>query len=90
MKHLNHVIPFLDRYIDLSDFEWAGRHVGRWSYPHFLYETTGPFDWRAGVIPTRLSNDLYFTGKENFPYLGLEGEVLSGLLAANQILEKYL
>ena len=87
-KHLKHVVPFLENHIDFSDFEWAGRQVGRWSYPGFLYETTGPFDWRAGVIPTRLSSDLYFVGKENFPYLGLEGEVLSGLLVADQVLKK--
>ena len=89
MKHLIRVIPFLDRYIEFTDFEWADRQVGRWSYPHFLYEARGPFDWRAGVIPTQLSKDLYFIGKENFPYLGIEGEVLGGLLAAKEILGKY-
>jgi phytoene dehydrogenase-like protein len=88
MSHLNHLIPFLDRYLEFTDFEWAHEQLGRWSYPHFLYETTRAFNWREGVIPTELSNDLYFTGKENFPYLGLEGEVLSGLMAAEQILKK--
>ncbi len=88
VNHLNQIIPFLENYLDFFDFEWAGRQVGRWSYPHFLYETIGPFDWRAGVIPTQLSKDLYFIGKENFPYLGLEGQVLSGLLVAHQVLKK--
>jgi phytoene dehydrogenase-like protein len=88
MSHLNHLIPFLDRYLEFTDSEWANEQLGRWSYPHFLYETTRAFNWREGVIPTELSNDLYFTGKENFPYLGLEGEVLSGLMAADQILKK--
>jgi len=88
MNHLNHLIPFLGRYLEFTDFEWANEQMERWSYPHFLYETTRAFDWRDGVIPTELSNDLYFTGKESFPYLGLEGEVLSGLMAGEQILKK--
>ncbi|HSB07364.1 MAG TPA: hypothetical protein VLK23_19470 [Thermodesulfobacteriota bacterium] len=88
MDHLNHLIPFLDRYLEFTDFERTSKQMECWSYPHFLYETTHAFDWREGVIPTELSNDLYFTGKENFPYLGLEGEVLSGLMAAEQILKK--
>ncbi len=88
MNHLSHLIPFLDRYLEFTDFEWANEQMGRWSYPHFLYEATHAFNWREGVIPTELSNGLYFTGKENFPYLGLEGEVLSGRIAADQILKK--
>jgi phytoene dehydrogenase-like protein len=89
MKHLNHLIPFLNQYLDFTDFEWASEQIGRWSYPHFLYRVSGGFNWREGVIPTRLGKDLYFTGKENFPYLGVEGEVLGGLNAAKQILKKY-
>ena len=88
MKHLNHLIPFLDSYLDFNDFEWASEQTGRWSYPHILYEVPGGFNWREGVIPARLAKDLYFIGKENFPYLGLEGEVWSGLRAAKEILQK--
>jgi hypothetical protein len=33
-----------------------------------------------------MSKRVYFTGKENFPYLGWEGEVLAGLMAADQIM----
>jgi phytoene dehydrogenase-like protein len=89
MKHLNHLIPFLDSYLDFNDFDWASEQTGRWSYPHILYKIRGGFNWRKGVIPSRLAKDLYFTGKENFPYLGLEGEVCSGLRVAKQILQKY-
>ena len=39
MNHLSHLIPFLDPYLDFTDFEWASEQIGRWSYPHFLYET---------------------------------------------------
>jgi hypothetical protein len=49
----------------------------------------GDFQWRERIVPTRISKDLYFTGKENHPHLGLEGEVLSGLMVAEQILKKY-
>jgi phytoene dehydrogenase-like protein len=89
MKHLNHLIPFLDSYLDFNDFDWASEQTGRWSFPHILYSVPGGFNWREGIIPCRLAKNLYFTGKENFPYLGLEGEVWSGLRAARQILQKY-
>jgi phytoene dehydrogenase-like protein len=89
MKHLSRLIPFLDSYLDFADFDWASEQTGRWSYPHILYKVPGGFNWREGVIPCRLAKNLYFVGKENLPYLGLEGEVWSGLRTAKQILEKY-
>ena len=89
MRHLEHLFPFLDRYIDFTDFSWANEQVARWSYPHFLYKTNSDFHWREGVVPTRISKNLYFIGKENLPYLGLEGEVFSGLMVAEQILKRY-
>jgi phytoene dehydrogenase-like protein len=89
MNHLTHLIPFLEPYLDLSEFEWAGQQTGHWSYPHYLYEINGPLRWREGVVPTRLSRNLYFIGKENFPHLGLEGEVLGGLMVAQQMLKKF-
>jgi phytoene dehydrogenase-like protein len=89
MRHLEHLFPFLDRYIDFTDFSWANEQVARWSYPHFLYKTNSDFHWRDGVVPTRISKNLHFIGKENFPYLGLEGEVFSGLMVAEQILKRY-
>jgi hypothetical protein len=89
MGHLNHLIPFLDQYLDFADFEWACEQTGRWSYPHLLYEATGDFNWREGIVPTRFSRNLYFVGKENFPYLGVEGEVLAGLKTATEILKKH-
>jgi hypothetical protein len=36
----------------------------------------------------RISNSTYFVGKENFPYLGLGGEVFSGFTVAQEILKK--
>jgi hypothetical protein len=36
-----------------------------------------------------ISKNIYFVGKENFPYWGLGGEIFSGLTVAQQILKKY-
>jgi hypothetical protein len=88
MKHVNYLFPFLERFLEFADFDWTREQGGRWSYPHLLYEAAGEFDWREGLVPNRLSKDLYFIGKENFPYLGLEGEVLNGLRVAHEMLEK--
>jgi phytoene dehydrogenase-like protein len=88
MNHLNHLFPFLEQFLEFADFDWANEQIRRWSYPYFLYETRNGFDWREGVVPVELSGGLYFTGKENFPYLGVEGEILGGLMAAEQILQK--
>ena len=89
MDHLHYLFPFLEEHIELVDFEWASEQVPKWSYSHFLYEAASDFDWRKGVAPMRVSKNIYLVGKENFPYLGLEGEILSGLMVSQQILKKY-
>ena len=89
MRHLDHLFPFLEQYMEFADSSWAKEKFLCWSYPHFLYETNHDFKWGEGVVPGRLSKNLYFVGKENFPYLGLEGEVLSGRLVGKQLLEKF-
>lgn len=88
-EHLHHLIPFLEDHIDFVDFQWAGEHIPKWSYSHFLYEAAPDLNWRRGVIPMRLSKNIYLVGKENFPYLGLEGEIFSGLMVGQRILRKY-
>jgi len=87
MKHLHHLIPFLDQYVEFEDFSYGMEQISCWSYPHFLYETLSPFHGQDGVVPTRLSKNLYFVGKENFPHLGLRGEILGGWRVAQQILK---
>jgi phytoene dehydrogenase-like protein len=87
MKHLYHIIPFLEHYTEFVDFQWASDHVPNWSYSHFVYKVTSDFYWREGVVPVKMSKNIYFVGKENFPYLGLEGEIFSGLSAAQEILK---
>jgi phytoene dehydrogenase-like protein len=88
MRHLGHLFPFLERYLEFTDWSWAKEQFLCWSYPHFLYETNHDFKWGEGVVPARLSKNLYFVGKENFPYLGLEGEVISGWSVGKQLFEK--
>jgi len=89
LKHLYHLFPFLENHIDFIDFQWASKNIPRWSYSHFLYRATSDFDWREGVVPVKLLKNVYFIGKENFPYLGVEGEILAGLMVAQQIQKKY-
>jgi phytoene dehydrogenase-like protein len=89
MNHLCHLFPFLENYIEFVDFQWVRDHFSNWSYSHFLYEPASDFNWREGVVPMQMSKNIYFTGKENFPYWGLGGEVFSGLTVARQILRKY-
>jgi len=89
MKHLYHLFPFLDNYMELVDFQWIIDQFSKWSYSHFVYGSASDFYWREGMVPTRISENTYFIGKENFPYWGLAGEVFSGLTVAQQILKKY-
>ncbi len=89
MKHLSYLIPFIEEHVEFTDWDWANHHYPCWSYPHFYYETPSQFQWREGVVPNQISKGFHFVGKENFPYLGMEGEVLSGLMAARDILENY-
>ena len=88
MAHLFHLMPFLEANIEFSDFAWTIDQFSCWSNSHFIYETNHDFHWREGVVPTRFSKNLYFAGKENFPYLGVEGEVLSGWMVFRQIMER--
>jgi phytoene dehydrogenase-like protein len=87
LKHLSHLFPYLEENIEFTDWDWVYGQYSCWSYPHFLYEASSNFQWREGVFPNRISKNFYFVGKENFPYLGMEGEVLGGLIVARKILE---
>jgi phytoene dehydrogenase-like protein len=89
MSHVQRLFPFHERYIEFTEWSWTNRQFLCWSYPHFHYEIGQDFKWGEGVVPNRISKNLYFVGKENFPYLGVEGEVTSGWMVAKQILKKY-
>ncbi|MGQ9509499.1 MAG: hypothetical protein ACUVTN_08905 [Thermodesulfobacteriota bacterium] len=87
ISHLGHIIPFFEDFVEFIDFQWTTDKINKISYPHFLYETNSNFYWREGLIPTKLSKSLFFVGKENFPYLGIEGEILCGLRIGEEILK---
>jgi len=89
MKHLCHLIPFLEHHIEFIDPEAGNELIDHWSYPHFVYESALEYHWREGLVPTRISKNLYLAGNENFPYLGLEGEALSGWMVAREISRKH-
>jgi hypothetical protein len=86
LRHLRQLIPFLDHHVEFLESDRGRELVSRWSYPHFVYETHS----EEGMVPTRISRDLYVAGKENLPFLGLEGEILSGGKAGREILGKSL
>jgi phytoene dehydrogenase-like protein len=89
MKHLYRLFPFLENYVEFVDFKWSSDHVPKWSYPHFLYQPASDLYWKEEVVPARMTRDIYFIGKENFPSWGLAGEIFSGLTVAQQIMKKY-
>ncbi len=88
MRHIHHLFPFLEPYIEFTDWNWTKENFFCWSYPHFLFEAKGDPKWEKGVVPNRLARNLYFVGKENFPHLGLEGEALSGYRVGREILDR--
>jgi phytoene dehydrogenase-like protein len=90
LRHLGQLIPFLDHHVEFLESDRGRELVFHWSYPHFVYETQAEVHWRKGIIPTRISRNLYVAGKENLPFLGLEGEILSGGKAGREVLGKRL
>jgi hypothetical protein len=74
--------------MEFIDSDWGNEQIRHRSYPHFLNESAVEYRWREGLAPTRISKNLYLAGNENFPYLGLEGEVLSGWMVAREISKK--
>lgn len=87
MNHLKHLFPFFENHLDFVDRNWADEQKTCWSYSHILFEAEMKDHWRRGLFPFRLSKNLYFSGKENFPYLGLEGEILAGWSLGMEILK---
>lgn len=89
MSHLNHLFPFLENHLDFIDRSWAEDQMACWSFPHFFYEADSDFRWRRGIVPIRISRNLYGSGRAHFPYLGLEGELLSGLMVGEEIARRF-
>ncbi len=88
ISHLKYLVPFFEEFVEFVDFQWTLEQANKISYPHLIYETDSNFRWREGIVPLRVSKSLFFTGKENFPYLGVEGEILGGIWVGREILRK--
>lgn len=86
MNHLKQLFPFLENHLEFIDRTWAENHLDCWSYPFFSYQVQSTYEWRNGVVPIKLTKNLFFVGRENFPYLGLEGEIIGGLVLGRKIL----
>ncbi len=89
--HLLEIAPFLDRSIRIID---GGPSIegyrSKWTNSDIIYG--GPSSFRVGdeIIPTVTPLEgLFFAGRENFPYLGFEGEILSGIKGAEAISNRF-
>ncbi len=88
LNHIKHLFPFLEKHIEFIDWKWAEDQMDCRSYPHYYDEVDPGFQWRRGIVPTRITKHLFFSGRENFPYLGFEGVILSGLMCGEQVLKE--
>lgn len=91
LVHLLELAPFLDRSIRLIDGRPSlERYARQWANSDIVYEGRGPFRVGSEVLPISTPFDgLFLACRENFPYLGFEGEVLSGVKAARAILNRF-
>ena len=90
LRHLSQLIPFLGQHVEFLESDRGRELISHWSYPHFVYQTHSETHWGKGIIPARISRNLYVAGKENLPFLGLEGEILSGGKVGRDVLGKRL
>lgn len=89
--HLFEIAPFLDRSIRLIDGRPSiERYRSGWTNSDIIYG--GPSSFRVGdeILPTITSMEgLFLSCRGNFPYLGFEGEVLSGIKAAEVVSKRF-
>lgn len=85
--HLLEVAPFLDRSIRLIDARPSvERYRGQQSNSDIVYGMTSPFRVGRAVLPAITPMEgLFIASRENFPYLGFEGEIISGIKAAQAV-----
>jgi hypothetical protein len=87
LNHLSEVLPFLDRSIRVIDEGPSqGRYRSEWDNSDIVYGTTSSFRVGNTILPTVTPMEgLFLACRENFPYLGFEGEILSGMRAAQAV-----
>jgi hypothetical protein len=91
MIHLSEVAPFLDRWIRVMDEGPSlGRYGSQWSCRDIIYETTSSFRVGKEILPIVMPMEgLFLASRENFPYLGFEGEILSGIKTAEAVFKRF-
>lgn len=89
--HLLEIAPFLDKSIRLIDGRPSvERYRSEWTNCDIIYG--GPSSFRVGdqILPTVTPMEgLFLASRGNFPYLGFEGEILSGIKAAQVVSNRF-
>ena len=91
LSHLSEVAPFLDRSIRvIYDQPSQERYQSEWNNGDIIYGTTSSFRVGDAILPTVTPMEgLFLACRENFPYLGFEGEILSGMRAAQAVWNRF-
>lgn len=91
LVHLLEVAPFLDRSIRLIDGRPSlERYADQWANRDIIYGGAPSFRVGSEMVPTATPVEgLFLACRENFPYLGFEGEILSGIKAAEAISARF-
>jgi phytoene dehydrogenase-like protein len=89
--HLLEVAPFLDKSIRLIDARPSvERYRSQGSNSDIVYGATSPFRVGRAILPTITPMEgLFIASRENFPYLGFEGEIISGIEAAQAVSHRF-
>jgi phytoene dehydrogenase-like protein len=91
LVHLLEVAPFLDRSIRLIDGRPSlGRYGGQWANRDIIYGGVPSFRMGGEMLPTATPVEgLFLACRENVPYLGFEGEILSGIKVTRAISNRF-
>jgi len=91
LTHLLEVAPFLDRSIRLIDGRPSlERYRSEWTNSDIIYGGTSSFRVGDEILPTVTPMEgLFLACRGNFPYLGFEGEILSGIKVAEAVLKRF-
>jgi hypothetical protein len=91
LTHLLEIAPFLDRSIRLIDGRPSlERYRSEWTNSDIIYGGTSSFRVGDEILPTVTPMEgLFLACRGNFPYLGFEGEILSGIKVAEAVLKRF-
>jgi hypothetical protein len=89
--HLLQIAPFLERSIRLIDGRPSiERYRSEWTTTDTIYGSTSSFRVGDEILPTVTPMEgLFLACRGNFPYLGFEGEILSGIKVAEAVLKRF-